>query len=104
MQQANRRTFLLQATACSTLLATAAAQAQAPAKLDENDPQAKALGYVQDTTKADAKKYPKHTKDQMCGNCALFQGKAGDVTGGCPLFGSKQVAAKGWCSAWAKKG
>ncbi|MBC7610490.1 MAG: high-potential iron-sulfur protein, partial [Ramlibacter sp.] len=22
---------------------------------------------------------------------------------GCPLFAGKQVAAKGWCSAWAKK-
>ncbi len=99
----NRRVFLLQASACSTLLASAHAQAQAPAKVDENDPQAKALGYVHDTNKADGKKFPKHSKDQMCSNCALFQGKAGDAWGGCPLFAGKQVSAKGWCSAWAKK-
>jgi hypothetical protein len=101
MSQSNRRTFLLQVAAAGTALA--ATQAQAQAKLDEKDPQAVGLGYVADTTKADTKKYPKHTKDQKCGNCALFQGKAGDAAGGCPLFGTKQVAANGWCSAWAKK-
>ena len=29
--------------------------------------------------------------------------KAADAAGGCPLFAGKQVAGKGWCSAWAKK-
>jgi hypothetical protein len=33
----------------------------------------------------------------------LYQGKAADKAGGCPLFAGKQVAGKGWCSAWAKK-
>ena len=56
-----------------------------------------------DTTKADTKKFPKHTKDQKCNNCALYQGKATDATGGCPLFAGKVVAGAGWCSAWAKK-
>ena len=60
--------------------------------------------YVADTAKADTKKFPKHTKDQKCTNCALYQGKATDAWGGCPLFGTKQVAGPGWCSAWAKKG
>ena len=77
--------------------------AQAQAKVDEKDPQAVALGYVADSTKADKKKYPKHDNAQMCGNCQLFQGKATDAAGGCPLFAGKQVATKGWCSAWAKK-
>ncbi|MBZ8143927.1 iron permease, partial [Rubrivivax gelatinosus] len=26
-----------------------------------------------------------------------------DAVGNCPLFAGKQVANKGWCSAWAKK-
>jgi hypothetical protein len=34
------------------------AQAQTPAQVDEEDAQAVALGYVADTTKADANKYP----------------------------------------------
>ncbi len=101
MNTSNRRTFMLQVAAGgSALLAT---QAYAQAKLDEKDPQAVALGYVNDTTKADSKKYPKHSNEQHCGNCALYQGKPGDKMGGCPLFGAKQVDVNGWCSAWAKK-
>ncbi len=102
MKTTNRRSFMLQVAAVGGTLA-AATQVHAQAKLDEKDPQAVALGYMHDTTKVDAKKYPKHTKEQHCGNCALFQGKAGDAWGGCPLFGAKQVNANGWCSAWAKK-
>lgn len=101
MSQSNRRTFILQIAAAGTALA--ATQAQAQVKLDEKDPQAVGLGYVHDTKKADAKKFPKHTNEQKCNNCALYQGKAADAWGGCPLFGAKQVAGAGWCSAWAKK-
>jgi hypothetical protein len=104
MTTSTRRVFMMQAVATGTaLLGAAQAQAQA-AKVDEKDPQAVALGYVADTTKADAKKFTKHSKDQKCTNCALYQGKATDPWGGCPLFGTKQVAGPGWCSAWAKKG
>ena len=49
------------------------------------------------------KKYPKHTPADKCSNCALYQGKAGEATGACPLFAGKVVAANAWCSAWAKK-
>jgi hypothetical protein len=102
MSNQNRRIFLLQVAAGSAALAASQAHAQA-AKVDEKDPQAVALGYVHDTAKADAKKYPKHANDQKCANCALFQGKATDAAGGCPLFAGRQVAGGGWCSAWAKK-
>ena len=102
MSSSNRRVFLIQVAACGSVLATGGAQAQA-AKVDEKDAQAVALGYVADTTKADKKKFPKHANDQKCNNCALYQGKATDAAGGCPLFGTKQVAGAGWCSAWAKK-
>jgi hypothetical protein len=103
MSQTNRRVFLMQVAACGSVLTAGAAQAQA-AKVDEKDPQAVALGYVADTTKADKKKFPKHANDQKCNNCALYHGKATAAAGGCPLFGTKQVAGAGWCSAWAKKG
>ena len=101
MSQNNRRVFILQLAAGSAALATGAVQAQA--KLDEADAQATAVGYKHDTTKVDAKKYPKHDKAQKCSNCQLFQGKAADAWGGCPLFGAKQVSGNGWCSAYAKK-
>ena len=73
------------------------------ADLDPKDPQATALGYVTDATKADKAKFPKYAAGQTCGNCTLYQGKAGDASGPCPLFAGKTVAAKGWCSAYAKK-
>ena len=98
----SRRQFMMTIATTGAAL-TAATQAMAQAKLDEKDPQAVALGYVADTTKVDAKKYPKHDNTQECGNCVLFQGKVADAAGNCPLFAGKQVATKGWCSAWAKK-
>ena len=100
----SRRTFVIQsitgagALACAALPHAAFAQA-----LTDADPQAVALGYKADGTKTDTKKYPKYAAGQNCASCALFQGKATDATGGCPLFGAKKVASKGWCSAWAKK-
>jgi len=97
----NRRVFMMTLAAGSSVLAATAARAQA--KLDEKDPQAVALGYVADTAKADTKKFPKHTADQHCNNCQLFQGKPTDAKGGCPLFAGKMVAGAGWCSAWVKK-
>ena len=101
MNLTNRRVFMMTLAAGTSALAATAALAQA--KLDEKDPQAVALGYVADTTKADTKKFPKHSNDQKCSNCQLFQGKATDATGGCPLFAGKVVAGPGWCSAWVKK-
>ena len=71
--------------------------------LDEKDPAASALSYVNDATKADKVKYPKYADGQNCGNCALYQGAAGSAQGGCPLFPGKNVSAKAWCSAYAKK-
>jgi hypothetical protein len=40
---------------------------------------------------------------QDCGNCSFFQGKATDAYAPCPMFAGKQVASKGWCSAYNKK-
>lgn len=102
MQQTTRRTFMMQVAVGGTALA-AAAGAMAQAKVDEKDPQAAALGYAADTTKVDAKKFPKHTKDQKCDGCQLYTGKAKEASGPCSLFAGKHVAAGGWCSAWVKK-
>lgn len=98
----DRRQFVIHVAATGTALYAGQALAQL-APLAETDPQAVALGYKADTTKVDKAKYPKHAAEQNCINCALYQGKAGDAAGGCPLFAGKQVAGKGWCSAWAKK-
>jgi hypothetical protein len=99
----SRRRFIqIVPMAGTALLGARTASAQAD-MVNEKDPQAVALGYVADAGKADKAKYKNWAATQHCDNCALFQGKAGDAAGGCPLFGTKKVAGKGWCSAWAKK-
>jgi hypothetical protein len=100
---ASRRKFLKHIPIVSAaVLAPTLVRAQAD-MVNEKDAQASALGYVADATKADKAKYKQYAAGQMCSNCALYQGKAADAAGGCPLFGTKKVAGKGWCSAYAKK-
>jgi hypothetical protein len=72
-------------------------------QLSESDPQAVSLGYKADTTKVDQKKFPKHANSQECGGCQFYQGAASAASAPCTIFGGKQVATKGWCSAWVKK-
>jgi len=101
----SRRQFIrIAAGSGAALAATRHAFAQAPLPmLAETDPQAVALGYVADTAKVNKAKYPKHTPEQTCANCQLYQGKATQPAAPCTLFPGKLVAAKGWCSAWVKK-
>jgi hypothetical protein len=99
----SRRTFIQIIPVAGALALLAGSAHAEAAKVDEKDPQAAALGYVSDATKADKAKFPRYAAGQTCGTCQLFQGKAGDTAGSCPLFAGKQVAAKGWCSAYAKK-
>lgn len=99
-----RRTFLLKVVPAVGAVALLGSRAFAALpKLTETDKMAVTLGYKADTTKVDAKKYPKHTKDQACHNCTLFQGKGNDAFGPCTLFAGKEVSRNGWCMSWAKK-
>ena len=94
--------FRTLAGACAALAAPILANA-ASARVEESDETAVALGYKHDTTKVDKARYPKHSNDQRCSNCSFWQGSASDEWGGCAMFGRKQIAAAGWCNAWAKK-
>jgi hypothetical protein len=99
-----RRSFIrIVPLAGALALGTRPALAADAPKVDEKDPQAVALGYVSDATKADKAKFPKYAPGQTCSGCQLFQGKPADVYGPCALFAGKQVAGKGWCSAWIKR-
>jgi anaerobic selenocysteine-containing dehydrogenase len=80
-------------------LAATASTGFAQAKVDPKDAQATSLAYVEDATTS---KHTKYVKGNACSNCQLYQGAAAPW-GGCPIFAGKQVAAKGWCSAWVKK-
>lgn len=99
----DRRRFITSLVPATALaLAATRLDAQA-ARVEENDPQAAALGYRHDATKVDAKKFPRYAAGQLCANCQLYLGKAGDEWGGCSAFGNRLVNAKGWCNAWVKK-
>jgi hypothetical protein len=99
-----RRQFvitLLPASAAMLAL-TRSAQAQA-ARIEETDATALAVGYKNDATKVDAKKFTTFAAGRVCSGCQLFQGKPTDAWAPCAIVGGKQVNAKGWCSAWIKK-
>jgi hypothetical protein len=63
--------------------------------IPESDPEAKAVKYVEDATKA------KEAMGNTCANCSLYQGPDKSAQGGCQLFKGKWVKAAGWCNAWA---
>jgi hypothetical protein len=88
--------------AAISVVSEASAQAKLP-PVDPNEAQAKALGYVVDTTKVDAKANPMHKPEQHCGNCVQFKGAATDAVAPCQIFAGKSVVNKGWCKVWAKK-
>lgn len=104
MSNTSRRAFVMSIVAGSSALAASRVDAQAAAaKLEEADAQAVALGYKADASKVDKAKYPQHAATQVCSGCNFYQGKPSDPMAPCQLFAGKQVAGKGWCTAFAKK-
>jgi High potential iron-sulfur protein len=103
MSNPSRRAFVMTVVAGGSALAASRVSAQAAPALTEADPQAAALGYKADATKVDKAKFPQYAAAQLCNNCNFYQGKATDAMAPCTLFAGKQVAGKGWCSAWVKK-
>jgi len=70
------------------------------ARLDVNDPAALALGYVENASRVDTKKYPGYVKGTNCENCLQLQGKPGNNYRPCSIFPGKLVSVSGWCSSW----
>lgn len=98
----SRRQFLMLGVGIgSSLVVSGAAFADTANALSETDPAAQALGYKEDASKVDKAKFPSYAPGQTCANCSLYQGKATDAYGGCTLFGTKQVAGRGWCSSYS---
>jgi hypothetical protein len=79
------------------------AQAASPTPLDPSDPLAKSLNFVTDASKVNATANPTYKSTQRCGNCAQFQGKAGDTAAPCTIFAGHTVPQGGWCKVWAAK-
>ena len=104
----SRRRFLAIAAgatatlAAGSLLPRLAHAAQLP-HLSPANPQAKALGFVENTAQVDQAKYPNHKPTQDCANCTFFQGAAGAAWGPCAIFKGFAVQARGWCTAHATR-
>jgi hypothetical protein len=96
-----RRVFMMNvaATGCALGLASMARAAGMP-MVAETDAMAVNLNYKADAGQV---KHAKYKAGQQCSNCVLYQGKATDAAAACGIFPGKQVAAKGWCTAYAKK-
>lgn len=98
----NRRSLLKSVSAAAAAAAffrSGGSRAAELPHLDVKDPSAVALGYVENATQVDAKKYPTFVKGSRCDNCLLLQGSSGAYRP-CNLFPGKLVSAAGWCSGW----
>ena len=98
-----RRRFI-KVSVCGIAIATPATAllantAQAVEVVAESNPQAQALGYKKDATKAANRKDAK----AFCDTCNFYSGKPGAPDGPCQIFAGNLVSPKGWCSAWVKK-
>lgn len=71
--------------------------------VQESDPVAVGLGYVDVASRVDRAKYPNYAPGQACGNCSQYAGTASDPQAPCTLFAGKHVLASGWCSGYVKK-
>jgi hypothetical protein len=103
MRALNRRSLvksLAAAAAAAAVLRGVKARAADLPHLNVKDPQAVALGYVENATAVDAKKYPAYVKGSRCDNCLLLQGSSGAYRP-CNLFAGKLVSAAGWCTGWS---
>lgn len=93
---------LLGVAGIPVVVESAFAQAAAT-PLNPADPAAKALGYVEDSSKVDAKANPMHKADQHCGNCLQWVDKDRKAAASkCNLFPGKMVKNTGWCKVWVK--
>ncbi|MGF6637072.1 hypothetical protein OKW38_001528 [Paraburkholderia sp. MM5496-R1] len=99
----SRRTFMTITAGIASGLALSRIAFADEAKVSEADSTSLALGYRIDAANVDKTKYAKYAAGQVCRNCAFYQGKSNDAFAPCPIFGGKQVAGKGWCSAYNKK-
>lgn len=103
---ASRRRFLLSSAAVAASLPLVIRELTRPAfaaelpRLPLDNAQAKALAYIEDATKST---HPNFKPGSDCANCQFIQGEDGKAWRPCQLFPGYDVAAAGWCSAWAKK-
>jgi hypothetical protein len=82
------------------VLAWRRSESAEPVRLDAKDPAAIALGYIENASQVDVRKYPAFVPGSNCDNCLQLQGTAGNSYRPCNLFPGKLVAVGGWCTGW----
>lgn len=80
-----------------------ATDSAAMARLDESDPQAQSLGYVNDASAIDTAVQPRYEAGQACANCALYMGGSDQDWGPCSIFPGRLVNSGGWCTVYARR-
>jgi hypothetical protein len=99
----SRRGILRSAFVSAVTLSGVAARTNATDnRLSKDDPKAKKLGYVEDASQVDPKRFLTYKTGQACANCTLVQQRYG-FWRPCQLFPGKLTNAKGWCSGWTNK-
>jgi hypothetical protein len=100
-----RRRVLLRGAIGGAALALGRTASATEVRLEENDPQALALGYYEDADAVDLARWPRKAQpeNQVCSSCVLYR-VVDDEWGGCAIFPGKLVKGAGWCNAWAAKG
>ncbi len=76
--------------------------AVAAEKLSPTDPYPKAMGFKLDTKEVDQVKYPRHTNEQGCHACQLWNGGTADF-GNCSFFNDAITPRTGWCKNFKVK-
>ena len=104
-QQSNSRRKFLRFSLAGIFAGTVGKStfANSRASLNENDPMAKALGYVPDVANPVIKKEAMYKEGSNCANCLQFKNIDDNGVGDCSLFPGKGVPATAWCKAWAAK-
>ena len=100
----NRRQLLRAALIAPVALAGCATTGDTgEQRLRAEDPVARSLLYVPDTTKVPAGNplAARHEPTQRCAHGIQVRGKAGETWRPCPTVPARLVNANGWCSVWA---
>jgi hypothetical protein len=99
-----RRVFFMRVLGGAVLIGAGAgvAPVQAAEKLSPTDPYARSMGFRLLTEEVDQTKYPRHTNEQHCQSCQLWNG-ADKEFGNCSFFDGAITPKTGWCKNFKPK-
>lgn len=98
----SRRGFFVASTAAISWMLVGGKKLLASTFVSKDDPTAKALGYVEKASNADAKKFPTYKEGNHCANCNLYIPIDAEK-GACTIFQNKWVPQNAWCASWIEK-